>query len=307
MPPTIYNINEATFRCKMAGFDYDWTMVNPKDGKTFPRTVDDWQWMYPNIPEQMIKYHTDGYMIVIFTNQSKQWKHDQIQIVAKSLNIPLFIVIATDKIDYKPNRTLFTTLCGDLESLVNLKKSFYVGDALGRTSDFSDSDRVFAENIGISCHSPESLFCDPCPLYKVPDIILSVQPEIIIMVGFPGSGKSTIAENICKSEQYVHISGDVHKTTAKMKKASLEYIKQKKSIVFDATNSSIKKRSEYIVLGREYGYSIRCIHVATDLNTAYLQNKKREDKKQVPRIAYSVYNKHFVPPHESEGFTLCNI
>jgi bifunctional polynucleotide phosphatase/kinase len=87
----------------MAGFDFVWTMVNPKDGKTFPRTVDDWQWMYSNIPEQIIKYHTDGYMIVIFTKQSKQWKHEQIQIVAKMLNIPLFIVIATDKIDYKSN------------------------------------------------------------------------------------------------------------------------------------------------------------------------------------------------------------
>ena len=64
----------------MAAFDYDWTMVNPKDGKTFPTSIDDWQWMYPNVPEKIKQYYEDGYMIVVFSNQSKKWKCDQIRI-----------------------------------------------------------------------------------------------------------------------------------------------------------------------------------------------------------------------------------
>ena len=39
MPPTIVNINNAEFRPQMAAFDYDWTLVNPKDGKKL--------WGYP--------------------------------------------------------------------------------------------------------------------------------------------------------------------------------------------------------------------------------------------------------------------
>jgi hypothetical protein len=39
-------------------------------------------------------------MIVIFTNQSRSWKHQQIQKVAKELKIPIFIVIATEKLTY---------------------------------------------------------------------------------------------------------------------------------------------------------------------------------------------------------------
>ena len=97
----IYNINNANYREKMASFDYDWTIVNPKDGKTFPTNIDDWQWLYPDVPNKIKKYYEDGYMIVIFTNQSKSWKYEQIKLVIKILEIPVFIVIATDKINYK--------------------------------------------------------------------------------------------------------------------------------------------------------------------------------------------------------------
>ena len=109
MPLTIYNNKNATIRGKMASFDYDWTVVNPKYGKTFPTDIEDWQWMYPNVPEKIQQYYEDGYMIVIFSNQSKKWKCDQIRLVMSQLNIPLFVVIATEKSDYKPNPILFNT------------------------------------------------------------------------------------------------------------------------------------------------------------------------------------------------------
>ena len=53
MTPTIYNLNNAVFCEKMAAFDYDWTLVCPKGGKTFPTNIDDWEWLYPNIPEKI--------------------------------------------------------------------------------------------------------------------------------------------------------------------------------------------------------------------------------------------------------------
>jgi bifunctional polynucleotide phosphatase/kinase len=156
MPPIIYNLNEAVHKEKMAAFDYDWTLVKPKNGKIFPSNINDWQWLYPNIPEKIKKYYKDGYMIVIFTNQSKLWKHQQIQVVAKILEIPIFVVVATDKCDYKPNAILLDILIGN--NKIDKKESFFVGDALGRKTDFSDSDKLFAENIGICCYSPEKIF-----------------------------------------------------------------------------------------------------------------------------------------------------
>jgi len=83
MPPIIYNINNAILKENMASFDYDWTLVNPKNAKTFPTSIDDWEWLYPIIPQKIKEYYEQGFMIVIFTNQSKPWKYEQIQLVAK--------------------------------------------------------------------------------------------------------------------------------------------------------------------------------------------------------------------------------
>ena len=141
----------------------------------------------------------------------------------------------------------------------------------------------------------------------LPEISLSDDFEIIIMMGYPGSGKSTIAKHISDTnDKYVVISGDIHKTIPKMKKASLEYIGNK-SIVFDATHSSIKKRLEYINFARKHNYSVKCIHVATSMDISYKRNKYRSNKKQVPRIAYYVYRKHYEEPNEDEGFELVSI
>ena len=319
MAPTIYNINNAVYRDKMASFDYDWTLVNPKQGNTFPLNIDDWQWSFPSVPVKIKQYYLDGYMIVIFTNQSKTWKCDQVQLVAKLLDIPIFVVIATDKCDYKPNIILYDTLMSynnnnnnnnnhnNHNHNINKEQSFFVGDALGRKIDFSDSDKIFAINIGISWHSPESIFNTVNKEFILPIISLEIEPEIIIMMGYPSSGKSTIAKKICENDKYIHIEGDVYKTTKHMIKHSLEHILHNKSIVFDATNSSIKKRREYVELGKKYCYKITCIHVSTSLLISYQRNKERNETKQVPKIAYSVYTKYYEEPTESENFKLITI
>jgi len=304
MAPLIYTLNDATFSPKMAAFDYDWTIVNPKDGKTFPLSLDDWQWFAPNVPQIIKEYHEKDYMIVIFTNQTKQWKCEQIKQVCSILEIPLFICICMDKSEHKPNTLMFDELVKD--NLINKTESFFVGDALGRPSDFSDSDKIFAENIGIKCISPESLFMKTT--FVVEKIPRSETPEIIIMMGYPGSGKTTIAQEICNDPNYILIKGDDYKSnTPKMIKASQEHIREKKSIVFDATNSSTKKRLLFINIAQMYYYKIRCIHVSTSLDISYKRNKCRSDKKQVPKIAYSVYKKHFDEPLESEGFDLITL
>ena len=131
--------------------------------------------------------------------------------------------------------------------------------------------------------------------------------EIVIMVGYPASGKSTIAHEIFEKWGYEIISGDVYKTTPKMLKAALPFVLEKKSIVFDATNSSKKKRSEYITFAKKHNYSVRCIHVQTSMDISYKRNKMRAEEDQIPKIAYSVYTKHFEQPSEDEGFTLIKI
>lgn len=302
MPPVLLNIIGAEYKDKMAAFDFDWTLVSPKGGKTFPADIDDWELLYPNIADKLKKYFDDGFMIVIFTNQSKPWKLEQIESVAFLLNIPMFVVVATEKCDYKPNVSLFNIFIG--QHAIQKEDSFFVGDALGRKSDFSDSDLRFAQAIGIKCYSPEEIFCEKPNEILIPTIPLSQDKQIIIMVGFPGSGKSTLAKSICANDQFIHIEGDVFKTAEKMIKASLSHIKEGKSIVFDATNSSSKKRSLYIEFAKKYDYKVVCIHVSCEQSVSYKRNLLRGHDKLVPKIAYSVYTKHFNPPDPAEGFEL---
>ena len=306
MAPTIYNINKAQLKAKIAAFDYDHTLVCPKEGKTMPSDVEDWMWMYPNIPEQLKRYNDEGYSVVIFTNQSKSWKVIQIQYVAHTLKIPLFIVVASDKCDYKPNPVLYDVLVGSAK--VDKEQSFFVGDALGGKGDWADSDKVFAQNIGFKCFSPEKIFApkqeDEQKTVEIPELNLSDSKQVIIMVGYPGSGKSTVAKNICANTRFALIQGDVYKTSPKMLKAASEQVKEGKSVVFDATNSSSKKRSEYIEFAKKHNMKVVCVHMTTSLEVSYKRNKERDPDLQVPKIAYSVYTKHFVNPSTEEGVEL---
>jgi bifunctional polynucleotide phosphatase/kinase len=296
--------NSTQMKAKIAAFDYDWTIVSPKDGKTFPSNVEDWVWLYPNVPNELKRYNEQGFSVVIFTNQSKDWKVTQIQSVAKSLEIPIFVVVAREKCDYKPNPVLYDVLVGSAK--VNKEQSFFVGDALGRKGDWANNDKVFAQNIGLTCYSPEEFFGakqEP-EAVKISSLNLSDSKQVVIMVGYPGSGKSSVAKQICEDENFVLIQGDVYKTSAKMIKAALPSIHEGKSVIFDATNSSIKKRSEYIEFAKKHNYAVVCIHISTPMDEAYKRNKLRDEDKQVPKIAYSVYTKYYEVPTIEEGFEL---
>ena len=89
-----------------------------------------------------------------------------------------------------------------------------------------------------------------------------------------------------------------------MLKKAQEFINDKKSIVFDATNNNIKKRKEYINFSIQHNYKIRCIHVNTSMDESYKRNKQRPEDKQVPKIAYNIYKKYFEEPTTDEGFDL---
>jgi bifunctional polynucleotide phosphatase/kinase len=141
-------------------------------------------------------------------------------------------------------------------------------------------------------------------IVEIPPLNLSDAKQVVIMVGYPGSGKSTIAKKICENEQFVLVQGDVHKTSPKMIKAALPCVKEGKSVVFDATNSSCKKRNEYLEFAKKHNMKVVCIHMTTSLEVSYKRNKEREPENQVPKIAYSVYTKHFESPSVEEGFEL---
>ena len=299
MSPIIKKLGTFRTRKKIAAFDYDWTLVKPKTGNTFPKNIDDWVWLNDNVVDIIKNTYKKGFAIIIFTNQTKQWKIDQIELVLKTLNIPLLIAIGFDKADKKPNTILFETV---VTWEWDKDKSVFIGDALGRPGDWNDTDRIFAENVGFkqaNIKAPEDFF----PYKKQPKIQIKpvTHQEVIIMIGYPGSGKSTIAAQVFKPAGYEIMSGDELKTSTKMIKVATSFINKGTSVVFDATNPAKKKRKEYIDFAKEHNIPIRCIHVATNLEESMAQNQKRPKDKIVPRIAYNIYKKNFEEPTTDEG------
>ena len=131
----------------------------------------------------------------------------------------------------------------------------------------------------------------------IEELIAERSRSVVIMVGFPGSGKSTVAKKL----EMTIISGDELKTAPKMIKAAEQALKANpgQSIVFDATNATKARRAEYIEFARRHNLPVRCIHVATPIEVSMERNKGRE--KPVPNIALYLYRKKFEQPTEDEG------
>lgn len=156
---------------KIAAFDLDGTLVLTKTKMTFPRDEHDFRAFNEEVPKKLKALQKQGYRLVILSNQGAiksavtgKMAHKvmtRIDLVLKDLEITCKVILSTSKDAYrKPESGMWTYLVekcnGGLE--VDLENSFYVGDAAGREGDFANTDREFANKIGISFKTPEEMF-----------------------------------------------------------------------------------------------------------------------------------------------------
>ena len=129
--------------------------------------------------------------------------------------------------------------------------------------------------------------------------------KVIMMMGYPGSGKTTYINNSFTGKEYTIIHGDDHKTESKMRKAFISALQSQDSsnIVLDATHASKVKRLVFISIAKQYTNDISLIHMNTSLETSLKRNFERVGDKQVPRIALFTYRKRFEEPSIEEGFS----
>ena len=288
-----------TRRTKLAVFDFDWTLVKPLNGRKFPKDVNDWQYIRESVPAVVRKYAKD-HRIVILTDQSQAWKVDMIKNVIADLAVDVTAVIGVKT--KKPSTELFLKVFPKLHP----ERSFYVGDAAGDKGDWSDKDRVFAESLGMKFVRPEELF--PLDVVKAPPASAKAKKtqEVVIMVGYPASGKSTISKNL-ESEGYYRVEGDVHKSVPAMIKDAEKHLD--KSIVFDSTAGSKVKRGEFVKFAQKHDLPVRVFWMQTSIDVSIERNKQRAlaGGPKIPIIGFYLYRKHFEEPTEDEGFKLVKI
>ena len=122
------------------------------------------------------------------------------------------------------------------------------------------TDLYFAHNCGILFYTPESIFLEssfpPSRAYPSPKPDIDFQaieanssidlralldkdkrsPELVLLVGSPASGKSTLCDDYFR--EYQRVNQDTLKTLPKCIQFATKWLKQKVSVVVDNTNPS---------------------------------------------------------------------
>lgn len=310
---------------KIAGFDLDHTLIKPSDGKKFSDTDSDWELYDTSLPGKLVKLVADGYTLVIISNQNGIAKgkvtvetlKSKLQKIVNYFGQDFTIFCAFhDDLYRKPRTKLWDEFIkGDLST------SFYCGDAAGLFGDFSDSDAKFAQNIGIKfLYRDEFLYGqEAIPNIEYPVDFSKIigkqeyqfkplgEQEVIINVGFPGSGKSYFTKINILPHNYVLINQDTLKTKAKCMKAFRAALDNKKSVVVDNTNLGPDSRKLYLDIAKEYKVKCRCLYFTTSKevckhNSYYRNYITNGENKPIPSVVYKMMVKKFTEPVKEEGF-----
>lgn len=141
--------------------------------------------------------------------------------------------------------------------------------------------------------------------------------KLIIGIGTPGSGKTTVMKNFAEKYGYVYIcpddireelTGSVidqsknREVWAEAHKRVKEQFGHGKTVVFDATFTNPEQRKEFLAFARENGAEkIQGVYLDVDLETAKERNEKRERK--VPSYVLERMDKSIrdFPPNIKDG------
>uniref|UniRef100_F1L4U3 Bifunctional polynucleotide phosphatase/kinase n=1 Tax=Ascaris suum TaxID=6253 RepID=F1L4U3_ASCSU len=332
---------------KIAGFDLDGTVITTSSGKRFPINEFDWRFLYVEIVGKLAELHKDGYKIVLFTNQkgiqmghldANAFKH-KIEAICAKLSVPVQVFVSLGTLKYrKPCTGMWDYMeaneNGDLS--IDRSKCLFIGDAAGRIAvasrkkDHSAVDRLFAMNIGVQFFSPEQFFLDQreeepyeIPTFKPsefidqnrtlfdpPDTAMpGLKQEVIVLVGYPGCGKSTFAEKIAKEHGYGIVNRDSMKTWQKCVQNAKIYLQKGQSVIIDNTNGDTESRKRYCELAKSRNVDCRCFVFACGMEQAMHHCKYRvivgtdTVHQEVGAMVLRMFKSKYQEPKLEEGFS----
>jgi hypothetical protein len=332
---------------KFALFDLDGTLITSKNGhnpKMLYTDKDPKNYIYLFDKDKYFKIFQMlkdcGFVVGIITNQSRiNYKNctifQKIENILNDFQSILgwkpYVIINITRIMLKPSPKSFELLkevlriqeVKDEEILYTVldydlvvPNIFYVGDACGSDDDFipyrfSNVDKEFVSHIN-ETYMIDAKFIRAKDFFKTQSAKIEDYRELVLLMGNPGSGKSTTAYRF-QETGYKIIIGDEIKDRKKMLAFAEFYMNQDKSLVIDALNNTNEIRESYIKLAKKYDFKVRILWHIRD-GRCYNELRGLYEKefygksiyihdKPVPDMVYNIYSSKFEEPKEYEIFS----
>lgn len=331
---------------KIILFDLDNTLIKTKSKKVFPTNKYDWEFLVPSVPEFINNDLKNNKTICGIISNQKGLKSklmitdwvDKIKAIGQQLKFHFVFASIQDDRYRKPLpdswEYIKTNLLNgiNLDNIIRKKKIYYIGDAAGRQTDFSDTDFKYAINCGFKFKTPEIFFKFDLSKPNIKNCFITY-PEIpsftlnehelfltnifnliesnknkkifIMMIGFPASGKSFLRKEIVKKYtgfKYINNDDsnnkiiDSHLIT---KNNSCHY----NYIIEDNTNLNLNTRTKlltefdsYYKIAIWFDYSMDVIKHLNLVRMYWFGSKL------LSPIVYRTMNKSFIKPELTEGF-----
>lgn len=135
--------------------------------------------------------------------------------------------------------------------------------------------------------------------------------KLFMMIGIPASGKTSLAEDIAKSEDAIivssdntrkelygdeNIQGDNNKVFRILEDRIIKGLKANKNMIYDATNISYKRRMAFLQRIKKLDVEKIAVMVATPYEDCLIRNSQRERK--VPEeVIKRMYQSFYIPQY----------
>ena len=290
--------------------DVDGTLISTKSGRVFPVSIDDWQWI-PGVLEKLTEW-SRSMRLVFITNQKKLSPADLLRKASQwheSLQRPFYLVSGHADAYYRKPYTGLWQVLSQHYQITKEDVTRMIGDM--------ETDCWFAFNVGIPFTWAQTEFgrgieptLGPHPLTSYftvaepPTSSLRANKHLVVMMGAPASGKSTLAKWY-EEQGYVRLNRDTM-TPHTMSKAFDAALLLHTNVVLDNTNATVAHRLTWIHPAKVRGYHVTVVWIDLPKPVVMHFNAYRLEMDasatMVPDVAIHSYFAKRETPTAAEGY-----